>query len=81
MAYVSTSGERRDSLLSNFPHANYCALFMLDQGLEEACVDEVRTPGKCSVRMLLVKKMDVKRLSLRSIKSLVIHITPTNYSC
>ncbi|KAJ8123414.1 hypothetical protein ONZ43_g634 [Nemania bipapillata] len=45
MAYTFTSGERTDFLVSNFPHAKHCALFMLDQGLQGPHVDEVRGHG------------------------------------
>ncbi|KAI1203432.1 hypothetical protein F5X97DRAFT_340614 [Nemania serpens] len=45
MAYVFAAGERRDLLVSNFPHAKHCALFMLDRGLEGPRVDEVTARG------------------------------------
>ncbi|KAI0394594.1 hypothetical protein F5Y17DRAFT_247304 [Xylariaceae sp. FL0594] len=36
---------RKDLLVSNFPHAKHCALFLLDRALEGPFIDDVRTVG------------------------------------
>ncbi|KAI0100219.1 hypothetical protein GGR51DRAFT_356174 [Nemania sp. FL0031] len=45
LAYVYTTGQRHDFLVSQFHHAKHCALFMLDRALEGPDVDAVRTIG------------------------------------
>lgn len=45
IAYVLSTGDRKDLLVADFHHAKHCAMFMLDRALEGESIDEIRVQG------------------------------------